>query len=265
MRMFHNNLEITKNIEKMDLSDYGLTYVSGDFIYIASDFPFNHLYIKLSGTLNVVSSTMKVEYLCSNAWQEVVDLKDETNHFTQSGYVEFTPNRNSSWNRKTESDGVGISKVLYDKYWARISFDVTITPSIELSFIGYKFSEDSDLYTEYPIFNNSDFLNAFQTGKTSWEEQHAKAAEIISSDLTKKSVIIAPEQILERRKFIGASSCKVAEIIYSAFGNDYLSQKKEANDEYHRRLDLSQYAIDANGDAILQPVELQAKQGWLSR
>lgn len=158
---------------------------------------------------------------------------------------------------------IGLAKTLYDKYWLRISFDASF--DFELSFLGHKFSDDTDLFTEYPVFNNSDFLTAFKSGKTSWEEQHIKAAEIIAMDLMKKSVILGPEQILERRKFIGASVCKTAEIIFTAFGNDYLEQKNAAREAYYQRLDLSQYAIDASGDGILSPAELQTRQGWLSR
>jgi len=104
-----------------------------------------------------------------------------------------------------------LTKVVYDKYWVRISFDLTLGATCALSFIGNKFSDDTDLFYEYPIFNSSNFLTAFKSGKTDWEEQHVKAAELIIDDLQKKSVIIGAGQILDRKKFIGASVCKVAE------------------------------------------------------
>lgn len=264
MRIFHDDLEITKELIRLNGVHVGISYVLGDFIYIASDLPFNHFYLKHAPPANNVAATMKVEYYGSG-WNEVVDLKDETNAIFTDGYVEFTPNRNAGWTRASSSVDFGLGKVVYDKYWIRISFSATLKANCELSFLGYKFSDDVDLFHEYPIFNSSDFLTAFETGKADWEEQHVKAAEIIIADLIKKRVIIAPEQILDRRKFIGASVCKVAEIIYTAFGNDYLTQKKEAYDEYHRRLDISQYSTDTNGNAILEPAEVETKQGWLSR
>lgn len=264
MRIFHDNLEITKDLIRLNGVHVDFSYVLGDFVYIATDLPFNHFYLKHAPPANNIPATMKVEYY-SAGWNEVVDLKDETNAIFTDGFVEFTPNRNATWSRTSSSVDFGLGKTVYDQYWIRISFDATLKANCELSFLGNKFSDDTDLFHEYPIFNNADFLTAFEAGKGDWEEQHVKAAEIIVADLTKKRIIIAPEQILDRRKFIGASVCKVAEIIYTAFGNDYLEQKKEAAAEYYKRLDMSQYAIDTNGDAILEPAELQTRQGWLSR
>lgn len=264
MRIFHDDLEITKDLIKLDEAHVDISYVLGDFIYIASDLPFNHFYLKHAPPANNIPATMKVEYYGSS-WNEVVDLKDETNAIFTDGYIEFTPNRNAGWTRASSSADFGLGKIVYDQYWIRISFSATLKTNCELSFLGNKFSDDTDLFHEYPIFNNADFLMAFETGKSNWEGQHIKAAEIIIADLIKKRVIVAPEQILDRRKFIGASVCKVAEIIYTAFGNDYLEQKKEASNEYHRRLDISQYSTDTNANAILEPVELQTRQGWLSR
>jgi hypothetical protein len=264
MRIFHNELEITKELIRLNGIHVEIDYVLGDFIYIATDLPFNHFYLKHAPPANNIPATMKLEYY-SNGWTEVIDLKDETNAIFTDGFVEFTPNRDSTWSRVSSSADFGLTKIVYDKYWIRISFDATLKPNCELSFLGNKFSDDVDLFHEYPIFNNTDFLTAFESGKTNWEEQHVKAAEVIIADLVKKRVIIAPEQILDRRKFIGASVCKVAEIIFTAFGNDYLEQKKEASAEYHRRLDISQYSVDANSNAILEPVETQTRQGWLSR
>lgn len=265
MRILFNNTEITKHIERLDTSEYELTYTAPDYIYIASDFPFNHLYFKLGTTVNLVSANMTIEYWGSSKWNEVVELRDETSALSTSGFIEFTPNRDEGWSNEELSSTVGLTTVLYDKYWVRISFDQVLTPAIDLSYIGHKFTDDSDLFSEYPIFNNSDFLTAFKSGKTSWEEQHIKAAEMIAMDLSKKSVIIGKEQILERRKFIGASVCKVAEIIFTAFGNDYIEQRTSAREYYHQRLNLSQYSIDTNGDGILSPSEVVVRQSWLSR
>lgn len=264
MRILFKNTEITKEIGRIDSSSYVMSYEVGDFIYVASDFPFNHLFIKMGAVKNAINANMKIEYYGSNQWEDAVELRDETNALKSDGFVEFTPNKDRGWSSE-DSEDVGVTKVLYDKYWTRISFDVDLTESIAISYIGHKFSDDTDLFSEYPIFNDSGFLTSFQAGKTTWEEQHVKAADIIIQDLQKKNVIIAPEQILDRNKFIGAAVCKTAEIIYMAFGNDYLEQRRAAREEYSQRLNLSQYNVDANGDGILSKPEITTRQGWLSR
>jgi hypothetical protein len=265
MRFFHNNTEITSRTERLDTSTYSMTYLIGEYIYIASDFPFNHLYLKLGTTKNIVSNTtMTVEYY-GTSWNSVVELNDGTSGLSASGFIDFTPNRNYGWSMAYDSTIIGISKTLYDKYWTRISFDKNLTASIDLSFLGIKFSDDDDLFSEYPVFNDSNFLTAFKAAKTDWEEQEIKASSLIIDDLKKKNVIVAAEQVLDRKRFIGANTCKTAEIIFTAFGNDYLEQKKAAKEEYSKRLDLSQYNIDKDNNGILTPSEVVSSQGWLCR
>lgn len=263
MRILYNAIEITKEISRPDILSYPFNYTVGSYIYIASDFPFNSIYFKL-GTPNAIPANMKIEYFGNN-WSEVVELRDDTHGFTQNGHIEFTPNRNAGWTMALESSQAGISKVVYQKYWTRISFDVNLTAATSLEFVGNKFSDDTDLFSEYPIFDDANFMNAFRIGKTNWEEQHVKASELIIQDLKKKSVILGAEQILDRAKFIGASVCKVAEILFSAFGNDYVEQRKNAEKEYGKRLDLSQYSVDSNNNALLEKSEIISNQGWLSR
>lgn len=263
MRVFHNNTEITKEVTRLDLVNAVFAYKVGDYLYISSDLPFNHLAIKKS-VANDVAAIMNLEYY-AGGWISAVELRDETSSLFADGFVEFTPNKNNGWTMLPDSTTFGLTKVVYDKYWIRISFDINLKATTAISFIGNKFSDDTDLFFEYPIFNNSNFLTAFKAGKTDWEEQHVKAAELIIADLQKKNVIVGAGQILDRKAFIGASVCKVAEIIYTAFGNDYLDQKKEATAEYYKRLNLSQYSVDANNDAILEPLEQKSRQGWLSR
>jgi hypothetical protein len=269
MRIFHNDIEITKEVEKLDSTSYQLTYTPGDYLYIASDFPFNHFYLAMGATKNLVSDAiMSIEYGGNNgtAWIPMVEVRDETNALANSGHITFTPNRNNGWPSIVDSQQfVGISKVVYYKYWLRISFDKTLTSAINISFIGNKFSDDSDLFNEFPMFDDANFLTAFKAGKTSWDEQHVRAAEVIISDLQKKGVILGAEQILDKKRFLGASICKVAEILYTAFGSDYVEQKKSAREEYGARLNLSQFDVDMNGNAIEEPAEVAATQGWLSR
>ena len=91
------------------------------------------------------------------------------------------------------------------------------------------FSNDSDLGSEFPDLVLSATMTAFATGKTSWEEQHVRAAEILIKDLKKVKGIHSSSQILDHNDFRLASVCKVAEIIYTAFGNDYLEQKYDSD------------------------------------
>lgn len=274
MRIFFkdgsNIIEITKQINKYKSDTYLLSMSSSDAIYIATDFPMNHFYIKMGDVLNESASTMLIDYWSNQGWLPVVNHNDYTDALSQSGFVEFTPDINHYWTRSnTSSPSQSItgleSVVVYEKYWTKIQFTNNLDSNIELEWIGSKFSDDDDLFSEYPIFNDQTFLTVFSAGKVDWEEQHIKAADLIVQDLKKKGVILGKEQILDRSIMLPASVCKVAEIIFNAFGRDYNEQKLAAKNEYDRRIDLSNYVVDMNNNGVEEAADIGYKQGWLTR
>lgn len=274
MRVFFkessNLIEVTKQINKYKSDTYLMSMGISDAIYIASDFPLNHLYIKMGDVVNDINSSIGIQYWDGTNWISSVNLNDYTYAFSQSGFIEFTPDRDEQWlMESTKASGESITDLetitVYDKYWMKITVSATLKDNIELQWIGNKFSEDEDLYSEYPIFNDNTFLTSFEAGKSTWEEQHIKAAEIIIQDMKRKNIIIGKEQILERDILSPASISKVAEIIFNAFGNDYNEQRQHAKDEYLRRMDLSKYSVDTNNNGIVDAVDVRFSQGWLSR
>lgn len=240
-----------------------------DYIYIGNIAPFNHFYLKM-GTASVASTTMSVDYWSGDDWQSVVELNDETSGLTQDGFITFVPDRNYGWvDGNTNGQGRQItgltSLTIYDKYWIRISFNNDLTDNCIISWIGQNFSNDDDLGSEFPDLVRSSVLTAFESGKTNWEEQHIRAAEIIVKDLISKNIIYSKGQILERNSFMLPSVSKVAEIIFNSFGDDYIDQKKAARNEYEQRMNKSIYDIDSNRDGELTEGEMTNRQGFLKR
>jgi len=273
MRIFFKDVsgikEITQQLSRFGADTYLITLTSSNYIYIASDFPMNHFYIKLGDQKNAASASMQVDYWTSTNWAPVVNLNDYTDGLSHSGFVDFTPNKDVSWLR-SDTDGasgiIGLENItVYDKYWTRIKFTGTLTPQIEFNYLGYKFSDDVDLFSEYPVFNDQNFLSGFEVGKTTWEEQHVKAADLIIQDMKRKGIIIGKEQILDRDVLLPASVCKVAEILFNAFGRDYIDDAKKARYEYDKRMDLSAFLVDQNNNGVLDEVDVGYRQGWLSR
>ena len=274
MRVFYDNnaeiTEVTNLVKRIDQTNLVFSYEAGQFMYLLSDLPFNHIYLSLGSVVNAVSATIKIEYYSSNGWVEVVNINDLTNNIAKSGHIEFTPNRDLSWKMgSTNSSGDKIDGLesisVYDVYAVRISFNQTLTEDVQINYIGHCFSDDIDLYSEFPIFNDADFLNAFKSGKTGWEEQSIKAADIIIKDLKSKNVICGDGQILDRYLFTNASIQKTAEIIFSSFGSDYVNQKIDARKEYSARMDMKIFKEDKNNNAIPDAVEKVQASGWLLR
>lgn len=274
MRIFFKSgstiTEISNQLNKYKTDEYEISFTTTDAIYLACDFPMNHFYLKFGTTVNLISADLTIETWNGNTWNEVVNKNDYTNGFENSGFIDFTPDRDNGWSMSSSNANgqsvTGLENVtVYDKYWVKITTNTNMTSSIDLKWLGNLFSDDYDLYSEYSIFNDSNFLTGYEAGKTSWEEQHVRASELIIQDLKRKKVILGKEQILERDVFMPASICKVAEIIYNAFGKDYTDQKKSASGEYEKRMDLSQFVVDQNNNGVKDDSEVKSNQGWTSR
>lgn len=258
--------EWSPNLNNYNSAAKVFPFVAGqDYLYIGSKLPFNHLYFKLE-ELNVISSTMSVEYY-SNGWNSVVELIDETNGFTESGFITFTPNRNSPWVMKPYSNEVsGLSSVIiYDEYWLRISFSNSLTSTTSIKWLGNILSDDYDLGAEFPDLIKSEVMYSYKSGKTNWQEQHIKAAEIIENDLINKGVIDGQESILHKEWYRTASVQKTAEIIFSAFGDDYIDQRAAAREEYKARLTKRLARVDKNQNGSEEVEESRNVSGFLSR
>jgi hypothetical protein len=240
-----------------------------DYIYIGSDLPFNHIYFKLS-SLNSVNAVMSVDYWSSNQWASCVEVIDETEAFKKSGNITFVPEKQTSWQRSsTNHAGMSVigleSVVIYDLYWIRISFNATLANGTALSWIGQLFSNDEELFSEFPDFARANNMLAFKSGKTNWEEQHVRASELLSNDLINHGIIIGKDQIISRNDYKNACIQKVAEIIYSAMGDDYVDQTIARGKEYKSRLLTGVQRVDKNNNAILDIEEKESKQGFLTR
>lgn len=261
--------DITMPLRRITDGSQVLPFVAAeDKILIGNIAPFNHFYAHFI-TPNTASSTMSIDYWDGNDWVSAVEVIDQTDGFTKNEWVEFVPDKDSGWiGEDTDDSGANHelnSLKIYNLYWIRISFSNDLDAGTELSYIGPKFSDDNDLGSEYRDLVRSAVLDRFLSGKTTWDEQHVQAAQYIIQDLIKKNIIWSKGQVLSRDQFMLASIHKTAEIIYSAFGDDYKDQRTLSENKYQATLSLGQYPVDANNDGRLSYSEQRIKQGIMSR
>ena len=125
-----------------------------------------------------------------------------------------------------------------------------------MNYVGYRFSNDLALESEYPELASSEVKAAWKSGKTDWKEQALVAAEYIIQDLRgMKDLIISPSQILDWTVFEKASVHKVAEIAFRGMGDDYIDQKTDAMINYKKALSVGKFNIDQDQDASLSEGE----------
>ena len=246
---------------------------SGDYLFIGSDFPFNHRYFQI-GTANNDASVVSVDTWDGVSWRACVDVIDQTSSsgmtLAQNGIISWVPDKTYSWQRMDTNYGsvsiTGLSGVtIYDLYWVRLRLSADLDSGTTLGYVGHKFSNDSLLEVKYPDLLLSSVLGQFKTGKTSWNDQHIEASEFVINDLRARRVIVSPSQILNWELFTEAALQKVAEIVFTAFGQNFSEQATQCRALYQKAMASVIKHIDGNNNAILDPTELPQTQGWLTR
>jgi len=245
-----------------------------DALYLGSDYPFNHRHVMVSTANDQASLIDKIQTWDGVSWQECVDVIDQTlvsgATLAQSGIISWTPDKSKAWQRMDTVLGstviTGLSDiVIYAFYWVKITSTADLKATTALSYVGHKFSKDSDLEVKYPHLLLSAVLTQFKTGKTNWNEQTLDAAEYIINDLRSRGVICSPSQILNWEMFKEASVQKLAEFIFSAFGQSFELQKKNAKELYRSAMNSLIKHIDENNNGILDVKEMSSTMGWTKR
>lgn len=243
-----------------------------DYLYLGSDLPFNHRHFDIV-TVNSVAATPTISLWSGSEWVNAIDVIDQTASagvsLAQDGIIAWRPDEDESswsWDDTDDMANSGLQTLkIKGLYWARINWSADLTDTLSFNYIGYKFSSDAELESEYPELAQSSLKTAFKAGKTDWNEQTLVAAEYIINDLRQMNVITSMNQILDWRVFSKASVHKTAEIIFRAFGDDYKDNLLEANKQYKNSLQLKQYNVDQNRDATLTEAETHPVTTFLGR
>lgn len=266
----------------VSLGDYHLgqesvsIIASQDTLYIGSYLPFNHFYLKLGDRVNDQVSSMRINTWDGRQWNDVAQVFDSTSTsgctLGQSGYVEFVPRKEHGWlrddtiysNGGQKITGLGTT-VVYEQFWMAVSFTANLTSNVHLKWLGFKFSNDTDLASEYPDLTRTAVIQAIDPTKTDYEDQHIYAADILIKDLILKNIILSPDQILYKEDLKFCAVSQVAKIIYGTFGDDYKDNRVDAESDYQKRLNSAAPKIDTNLDARLDDREVFPVSGRLTR
>jgi len=249
---------------------------SEDTVFIGSYLPFNHFYLKLGDRVNDQASSMNIRLWDGKEWVDVAQVLDSTKTSTftlgQSGYVEFIPRKEKGWSRDDtvyvnggqKISGLGTS-IIYEQFWAAMSFTANLTSNLQMAWIGNVFSNDDDLGTEYPSLDRDVVRQAIDSSKSSYEKEHVYAGELLVKDLIFKNIIVNVSQILYKEDLKFASVAKTAELIFTSLGDDYKDDRAQAKSDYAERLNNCIPKIDTNLDGRLDDTEVVPKYGRITR
>lgn len=268
-RILFNTTDLSQNANNWHSGTDTINLTTSDYIYIGQNLPFNHMYVRL-GTANTTASALSVDIWDGSTWRAAVDVIDGTSTggatLGQDGFIEFTPSRLTAWGKEDTEYITGLTTLnIYDKYWVRLSVSVNIDAGTTLAWMGNIFSNDNDLSVEYPQLLASSMKTAFEAGKTTWDDQHYAAAQIIIDDMIARKIIIGSGQIIDRRSLKYPAVSKVAHLAFSPFGEDYEYDRSKAAKDYLERMGRDNFLVDLSNDARLDSSEMEQNQGSLSR
>ena len=243
---------------------------SAQYVYIGAEVPFNNLWLEIA-TVATASGAVDIELWYGNEWTAAVDIVDETsngtNSLTSSGRIQWNVDRLKGWDREQDSNdvsGLPTGLNIYDMYWLRMSWADNVTACV-MKYIGQKFSDDSQLYKEWPDLDKSTLRGSFATGKTDWKDQAFSAADAIVRDLMAQGQIVHRGSILDYSVFIEASIHKTAEIVYKGLGSAFEDLRAVAHSYYRDAMKRGYLRLDANRDGKLSVAEKRTAQVFLSR
>lgn len=243
-----------------------------DKLYVGSEHPFNHRYFEVSTANDQASTISNIEVWDGGAWVSAAEIQDGTSSsgvtMAQSGVVTWTPDQDESWQRDdTEDMGSPLSGVkIYALYWARFTFSADFNASTALKYIGQKFVTDEELAAFYPELGLSDAKTQWESGKSDWHEQAVLASESVVRDLKFKGVVWQRNQILDIDLFKSAAAHKLAQIIFTAWGNNYERDRDEARRRYEEDLQkITHYKVDKDKDALLDRHEMISRSTVVRR
>lgn len=262
-RVIYSGSDISINVNDFRSSSALIPYEVGQYIYVGSILPFNNLWFDLL-VKNTLPTTISVDIWWGNAWVPAVDILDESEGMTKNGRLNFNTNRLKGWDiEQTTDDVAGLEAFeIYWRYWVRLSWSADFNPLTSISYVGQRFSNDEVLYSFYPDLSQQDILLSFESGKTTWDEQHYMAAEHIVMDLKKRNIVRSKSQLMDWSIFQAAACHRIAEMVYMAFGSPYFDQMKEARKSYNEAMNIKFYQADLNASGSLDPAERTISTGY---
>ncbi len=227
---------------------------AAEAIYIGQYYPFNNLYFEVSGGSPTATSGLSVQYWSGNAWQDAVDLIDDTEELSSSGVLQWSPDKNEGWTRisdSSEETGFDLSSFhLYDLYWARIRVTGALAATHEVKKIAYKFCQHEDLAKFDPEIN--EYLTPWGGAtKTTWNEQILTASESVISELKQRGLVLHQGQVLRFDDVYEATVYKTLMTIYAQLGPSFVSKFDAAKEEYTSRMSQKRWSFDMDQDGQL--------------
>lgn len=267
-RTILNGVETTAKTKSLSNVPLTCALTTTTYLYLGFKQPFTTRYINLS-VVNTNACTLAVSYWDGSAWTAVEDLVDETNGFTQSGFISWL--NFGQWDRKSQTPIIAVgseneAQLDLEYYWVRITTSVDMSATTAIQSVTNLFCHDTLMATYYPeILSDTRYL---PSNRTDFMEQYQAAKDHVVRRMRQMGKITDEGDILDIVDVSVAAVHATAYIILNpiAKGSDEL--RAAANDAYkacEAELSRGTQAVDTNKDGMIVPAEKFSGTLFLSR
>jgi hypothetical protein len=252
--------DYTKQLGDESTGSATITLTDSNYIYIGFYKPVAEIYFEFT-TANTNANTLAVQYYstASSDWASLTVI-DETNGFTENGFLHFTrpvdSNDNDDWGETTIDSE--------ELYWLRIQPSVAHSETV-YKYVGLLFSDAKSLAMYNPYINDSSML----MGETTHLKMHCAARnQIIQKlfvegqiklDSSYKKTRITGWDVLDKNEIKDAAAYLALSLIYFNLSDqpeDNWAVKSNKYDIMYKELISTIYlTLDKNDDGEIDDTE----------
>lgn len=248
LRTVYNTTETTKDTLSIASDALSFEMTTSDYFYMGFHSPFCSRYFYFD-TVNTVDVDITLKYWDGGDWVAVQDLIDQTEGFSQSGFIGWQ--NQSDWKKSTLSPITDV-----ELYWVRLNVSDNLITGTSLQAVLNLFCETSDLRALYPeLISDTRYL---PPDRTDFVEQLNAGKNMVVEKLIQKDAIESESQILDINEVKTAAVHATAYCILNGIPNpseDLMARKKDIKEEFNDWLDRTAHSFDADEDGIVDTAE----------
>lgn len=247
VRTIKNSTETTAKTTSISSDALSFVLLTTDSFYVGFYGKFANRYFVV-GTANTNAADITVEYWDGSAWTTVLDVIDQTNGFTQSGFIHWE--NVSDWEtlKLAPADDVPL-------YWVRLKTSANFSVGTTLQAVLNIFCDDELLRAYYPeLISDSRYL---PPSRTNFLEQYQAAKDLVILRLRQRRLIKDESQVVDSNDVAIAAVHAAAKIIMTPIAtSDEMRQRlADAAAEFDSEISQLSLNVDSDGSGVVSEAE----------
>lgn len=261
-RAIYNGNEVTKYTNDWNANPLAFPLTTAQELYIGSRDKFTTRHFNLA-TPNAAPASLTVEFWNGTTWQDVDDLLDSTEGFTQSGFISWQMATDKQWQRRniapmdTETE--------FDLYWIRITTDANLDAGTQIQSILNLFTDDDFVRIYYPeLISDARYI---PEGRTDLMDIHVGARNLIVTRMKQLKKIKDESELIDINQVAIAAAHAFAVVLLKpiAVSEDNRQLLSDAKEDLASELSRTNLHVDSDNDGRISEAEKANTDGTITR